>query len=149
MSVSSISLVNTGTTPNDGTGDSIRTAFQTYNNNFSYLSQYTIANVTTDNSSVVITSNSISINGSVVAGNFTRKFVLYGSGTFSNVYINVSKLGISDKQELKITSLVPIGNVWINQGGNLIPWTSNTSFVSGNTTVGLTYVSGYNSWMTF
>jgi hypothetical protein len=147
----SINLVNTGTNANDGTGDSIRTAFQTYNNNFSYLSQYTIAPITANNTSIIVSSSGITVNGSAVANNFTRKLVINGTGVFSNVYINIATSSISDTQELRITSMVPISNVWIHQIGlsNSIPWTSNSVFSNGNATVGLTYVASNNSWMTF
>ena len=147
--MTSISLVNVGTSANDGTGDSIRTAFQTVNNNFSYLTQYTIATLSTDNTSILVTANSVTVNGTVISSVYNRKLVLNGSSSFSNVYINVSKVGISDKQELRITSMIPIGNVWVNQGGQQIQWTSNTAYASGNVTTTMTYVSGTNSWMTF
>ena len=81
---SAISLVNVGTNANDGTGDNIRTAFQTTNNNFSYLTQYTIANVITENTSIIFTPNGAIVNGGSISSLMTRKFVLTGSHGFSN-----------------------------------------------------------------
>ena len=134
MTTSSISLVNVGTTANDGTGDSIRSAFQTVNNNFSYLGSYTITTVT---------------NNTVVTPNQGyKKVVLNGVGTISNVWINLPATA-SDGQEMKITSLVPITTCWVNQNGQNIQWLSNSFFSSGNASTSLTFTTTNSSWMTF
>lgn len=135
MTTQPITLVYTGATANDGTGDSIRSAFTTVNNNFSYVTSYVISNVAADNSSIF-------------ANTGARKFVANGIGTFSNVWINLPATA-SDGQELILTSLVPIANCFVNQGGQSVLWLSNTAFSSGNTTVRLTYTTSNNHWMTF
>lgn len=131
----SITLVYTGAAANDGTGDSIRSAFQTVNNNFSYITSYTISNIATDNSSATVSTG-------------IRKFVANGIGTFSNVWINLPS-STSDGQELLLTSLVPIANCFVNQNGQSILWLSNNFFSTGNVTARLTYTSTNNRWMTF
>lgn len=134
MTTTSISLVNVGTAANDGTGDSIRTAFQTVNNNFSYLSNYTITTAT----------NNIVLNAT--AG--TRKFVANGTGTLSNVWISLPTTA-ADGQEMQVTSLVPITSCFVNQNGNPVLWLSNSFFSTGNVTAHLTYTTTNNRWMTF
>ena len=134
MSQSPITLVNVGTTANDGTGDSVRAAFQKTNNNFSYLTSYTITTVT---------------NGTIVDGTQGyKKIVLNGTGTISNVWINLPT-STSDGTELKITSLVPITSCWVRQSGQSIQWLANNFFTSGNVSASLTYTTTNNSWMTF
>ena len=44
--------INVGTTPNDGTGDQLRTAFAKVNSNFSYESTYVDGSLNTLNSSI-------------------------------------------------------------------------------------------------
>lgn len=131
---SSISLVNVGTSPNDGTGDSIRKAFQTTNNNFSYITSYTI---------------NTAVNGSMLFANTgARKFVINGTGTLSNVWVSLPATS-ADGQEMLITSLVPITSCFVSQNGQPIQWLSNSFASSGNTTVRITYTTTNNRWMTF
>lgn len=130
----SISLVGVGTAANDGTGDTIRSAFQTQNNNWNYMTSYTITTAT---------------NNSVLdATSVTRKFVANGVGTLSNVWINVPATG-ADGQEMFITSLTPITSCWVRQSGQDILWLSNSFFSTGNVTARLTYTTTNNRWMTF
>ena len=133
---SSISLVNVGTNPNDGTGASIRSAFQTTNNNWSYMTSYTI-------------NNSIANNSVLPATAGVRKFVP-GAGltTLSNVWVTLPTTS-ADGQEMIITSLVPITNCFVNQNGTPIQWLSNSFASSGNVSVRLTYTTTNNRWMTF
>ena len=133
MTTTSISLVNTGSTANDGTGDSIRSAFQTVNNNFSYLTSYVITTA---------------VNNAVVSASGVRKFVANGSGTIGNLWISVPSVA-ADAQELQITSLVPITNCFINQSGTPVMWVSNNFFSTGNVTATLTYSTTNNRWMKF
>jgi len=131
---SAINLVNVGTSANDGTGDSIRSAFQTTNNNWSYITSYVITTAA---------------NNSVLSANTgARKFVANGTGVLSNVWINLPATGW-DGQELLLTSLVPIGNCFVNQNGNPITWLANTFAANGNVTARLTYTTSNNRWMTF
>jgi hypothetical protein len=134
MSLTPITLVNVGSSTNDGTGDSIRTAFQKTNNNFSYLTSYSITTVTN--------------NAVVNATGGYKKLVLNGSGTIGNVWINLPS-STSDGTELKIISLVPITSCWVNKNGQSIQWLSNTFFSSGNVSSTLTYTTTNSSWMTF
>jgi hypothetical protein len=134
MTTSSISLVHVGTAANDGTGDSIRTAFQTVNNNFSYLSNYIITTATN--------------NSSLDASGGIRKFVANGAGTLSNVWIKLPTTA-ADGQELQITSLVPITSCWVYQNGQSVMWLGNGFFSSGNVTAQLTYTTTNNRWMKF
>lgn len=134
MTLSAIKLVNTGTTANDGTGDNLRSAFQTVNNNFSYLTSYQLTNVTN--------------NAVVNATSGYKKIVLTGTGTFSNVWINLP-ISASDGVEMKIVSLVPITSCFVNQNGQTIQWLANGFFSSGNVSTNLTYTTSNNSWMTF
>jgi hypothetical protein len=137
MSLNPITLVNLGTTANDGTGDNLRAAFQKTNNNFSYLSSYSITNVT---------------NGMIVDGTQGyRKLVLTGTGTIANVWINLPAVD-SDGQQLQITSLVPITSCYVHQNNPLVPqitFLSNSFFSGGNVSVNLTYTTTNNTWMTF
>jgi hypothetical protein len=77
----SIETINVGSSPNDGTGDSLRTAFITTNNNFSYLgggltnvsnnfstnsnSTYTLDFAFNANSALSISANAMNINSTV------------------------------------------------------------------------------------
>jgi hypothetical protein len=131
---SPITLVNVGTTANDGTGDNIRAAFQKTNNNFSYLTSYSITTVTNN---MVVTPNQ-----------GYKKVVLNGTGTIANVWINLPATS-SDGQEMKITSLVPITSCFVNQNGQSIQWLSNSAFSSGNVSTTITYTTTTNTWMTF
>jgi hypothetical protein len=129
-----INLVNTGIAANDGTGDTIRSAFQTVNNNFSYLTGYSITSAT---------------NGIVLdATSGVRKFVANATGTLSNVWISLP-VSAADGQEMLITSLVPITSCYVNQNGNAVMWLSNSFFSTGNVTARLTYTTSNNRWMTF
>lgn len=134
MTTTSISLVNVGTAANDGTGDSIRSAFQTVNNNFSYLSDYTIT-TPADNSVINATLG-------------VRKLVANGTATLSNVWIDLPAVA-ADGQEMRITSLVPITSCWVRQNGQSVMWLSNSFASSGNVTAQLTYTTTNNRWMTF
>jgi hypothetical protein len=131
---SSISLVNVGTSANDGSGASIRSAFQTTNNNWSFVTSYTITTATN--------------NAVIFANTGTRKFVLNGTGTLSNVWVNLPPTS-SDGQELILTSLVPITSCFVNQNGQTIKWLANNFSASGNATVRMTYTTSNNTWMTF
>jgi hypothetical protein len=131
---SAINLVNVGTSANDGTGDSIRAAFQTTNNNWSYITSYVITTAT--NNSVLL------------ANTGARKFVANGVGTLSNVWINLPATGW-DGEELILTSLVPISSCFVNQNGNPVLWLANNFAASGNVTARLTYTTTNNRWMTF
>jgi hypothetical protein len=143
MSLSPITLINVGTVVNDGTGDPVRTAFQKTNNNFSYLTSYSIT-------------NNVSNNAIVDGTQGFRKLVLtanstVGYGTVANVWINIPTTA-SDGQELKITSMIPITSCYVNQGNpaiKVIPFLSNSVFSSGNATVTLTYTTSTSTWMTF
>jgi hypothetical protein len=131
----SISLVNVGAYPNDGTGDSIRSAFQTQNNNWGYVTSYTVTTVTN--------------NAMVFANTGARKFVANGVGTLSNVWIGLPS-SAADGQELLLTSLVPITSCFVSQNGQPITWLSNTFFATGNVTARLTFSTTQNNrWMTF
>jgi hypothetical protein len=134
MTISSISLVNVGTTPNDGTGATIRAAFQTQNNNWSYISSYSI--------------NTVANNAVLSANTGVRKFVANGTGIFSNVWINLP-VSSADAQEMIITSLVPIASCWVNQNGQSIQWLGNTFFANGNASARITFTTTNNRWMTF
>lgn len=134
MSLSPITLVNVGTAANDGTGDNIRAAFQKTNNNFSYLTSYSITTV--------------SNNSLVSANQGYRKVVLNGTGTVANVWLSLPTTA-SDGQEIKLISLVPITSCFVNQNGQPIQWLSNSFFSSGNVSTTLTYTTTNNSWMTF
>jgi hypothetical protein len=131
---SAIKLVNIGSTANDGTGDNIRSAFQTVNNNFSYLTSYQISTVT--NNTVVDATQGY------------RKIVLNGTGTIGNVWVNLPATA-TNGQEIKIVSLVPITSCFVNQTGQNIQWLANGFFSSGNVSTNLTYTTTNNSWMTF
>jgi len=56
-----IANINIGTSPNDGTGDTLRHGFQIVNNNFSYVSSILTGNITTTN---------FTANGNITAANF-------------------------------------------------------------------------------
>jgi hypothetical protein len=131
---SPISLVNVGVSANDGTGDSVRSAFQTTNNNFSYLTSYTIVNVT----------NNMVIDGT----QGYKKLVLNGTGTIANVWVTLP-VSAGNGQELKITSMIPITSCWVNQSGQSVQWLPNTAFSSGNVSTSLTYTTSTHTWMTF
>jgi hypothetical protein len=131
---SSISLVNVGTAPNDGTGASIRSAFQTMNNNWSYVTSYSI--------------NTAVNNSLLYANTGVRKFVINGAGTLSNVWVSLPATS-ADGQEMLITSMIPITSCFVNQNGQNVEWLANSFASSGNVTVRLTYTTTNNRWMTF
>ena len=136
--------INIGSTPNDGLGDPIRTAFQKTNDNFSQL--FPIANV------VAIIGNGISVTGNV-SGNY-----FIGNGAFltgiSSTYGNANVANYLPTFSGNLTSLNNItatgniitsgaisvaGNVTAdNLVGNLSNGTSRVSIASsGNVSVGV------------
>jgi hypothetical protein len=88
-------IINIGTTPNDGTGDPIRTAMTKVNNNFSEIYSSIIPNSSTNNS---IASNNLSVNANlsvnvaVSVGNSSVN-VTINSTSFSGVSNNSLYLG--------------------------------------------------------
>jgi hypothetical protein len=56
-----IEVINIGSAPNDGTGDSLRTSFTKSNNNFSYLNSVVSGNG-------IVSANSLTITGNVILG---------------------------------------------------------------------------------
>lgn len=80
-----IEVINTGSAPNDGTGDSLRTSFTKTNNNFSYLNSVFSG---TGN----ISANSLTVTGNIILGD-TLTFVPSGAalqyGGTANSYVQL------------------------------------------------------------
>lgn len=80
-----IQTINVGSAPNDGNGDSLRTAFIISNNNFAYL-----ASITGSNSN--ITANTLTINGNVYLGqtlNYTPASANLQIGGTANSFVQM------------------------------------------------------------
>jgi hypothetical protein len=80
-----IQTINVGSSPNDGNGDSLRTAFIISNNNFAYL-----ASVTGSNSN--ITANTLTINGNAYLGqtlNYTPASANLQIGGTANSFVQM------------------------------------------------------------
>jgi hypothetical protein len=77
-----IEVINTGSSPNDGTGDSLRTSFTKTNNNFSYLNSVFSG---TGN----ISANSLTVTGNIILGTpltFTPSGAALQYGATANAY---------------------------------------------------------------
>ena len=101
-----IETINVGTSPNDGTGDSLRTSFIICNNNFSYL-------------------NTISGNAS---GNLNANIVSNGTSTFN--IVSIANASITGTLTGNVTGAVT-GNVTGNVSGNLVGSTVNATSIIG------------------
>lgn len=80
-----IEVINTGSAPNDGTGDSLRTSFTKTNNNFSYLNSVFSG---TGN----ISANSLTVTGNIVLGStltFTPSGAALQYGGNANAYVQM------------------------------------------------------------
>jgi len=80
-----ITTINVGTTPNDGTGDSLRTSFTICNNNFSYLESIISGNG-------IVSANSLIITGNVLLGealSFTPPGAALQYGGTANSYVQM------------------------------------------------------------
>lgn len=88
--------INTGTTPNDGTGDSLRQSFRTTNNNFSILNSIVTdsgnitANITSTGFSSFNTANITTLNTSTIGGELTTatQANITQVGTLSNLTVS-------------------------------------------------------------
>ena len=149
--------VKVGTNPNDGTGDSIRNAFITIDNNFANVSSFlsggagavsvdfltstitnltgTIGNITTVNSTTL---NSTAINGTsgnfvsnVIANNLNANTGIHNSG-ITTLTGNTSAGNIELSGILTVAGQTTI-NANLNAGGSIIP-TANLSYDIGSPT---------------
>ena len=80
-----ITQINVGTSPNDGTGDSLRTSFTICNNNFSYLESIISGNG-------IVSANSLIISGNVLLGeslSFTPPGAALQYGGTANSYVQM------------------------------------------------------------
>lgn len=80
-----ITTINVGTSPNDGTGDSLRTSFTICNNNFSYLESIISGNG-------IVSANSLVITGNVLLGeslSFTPPGAALQYGGTANSYVQM------------------------------------------------------------
>lgn len=80
-----IEVINTGSSPNDGTGDSLRTSFTKTNNNFSYLNSVFSG---TGN----ISANSLTVTGNIILGTpltFTPIGAALQYGETANTYVQL------------------------------------------------------------
>jgi hypothetical protein len=94
---SQINVIGTGTNANDGTGDPIRSAFETVNDNFDYI-----------NSAIFVGATQTIISATSVTGGYV----------LSNTYVNADSIVGNT-----ITSNGPItsnGNLFVSQGGGYI-----------------------------
>ena len=83
----SIRFINTGSSPNKGDGDTLRTAFNIVNQNFSYLSTLTAStNIFTTTTNIFTTTNIYNITTGTTTGDITFENVkIIGAGTASGV----------------------------------------------------------------
>lgn len=118
----SILYINTGTSPNSGDGDSIRTAFNKVNYNFRYL----LSNITTGTtSSNVTTGTGVTENMvyQLVNNMFDHTDHIGMSTVFNNNRISLVSLAMAGEfQNLKVFNTLTIYNSLVNSAGeNLIP----------------------------
>lgn len=103
-------IINIGSSPNDGSGDPLRTAFAKVNNNFTQLFNtgwFTTESITTGNTQQEIFS--------VPVSSFTQ-------GTFQ---INSVSANTADSQNITITAA-------INNAGNNVKYSGHSTLFSGN-----------------
>jgi hypothetical protein len=137
-----IANINIGTSPNDGTGDTLRHGFQIVNNNFSYVS--TIIDSTSGN----VTSNYFigngstitSITGANVTGNVASATFAYTAGTVTtNAQPNINSLGTLNGLTLSGNITGTNSNVnLININGIKSTVSVATGNLSGNANVAMT-----------
>lgn len=116
--------INVGTVPNDGTGDTLRTAFTKTQNNFSeFYAAFT----------PVLASNNTSWANNLTSGNSTVNATanstgLFFNGTFSQLLGTGYNVGNSISQFFVNSSLFWIGNSTVNVS------TNSTHYFAGNST---------------
>lgn len=81
-------LINTGTSANDGTGDSLRTSFTKTNSNFTELYTNLLPNLTTVTSNTVLTTQTLVLANVSAAGN-DIVVTLPNCATRANTYVVV------------------------------------------------------------
>ena len=145
--------IGIGTSPNDGTGDAIRDAFDKVNDNFDEIyAAFTPANSSTSygNSTVntVVNSQSISVGGNVTI-NTSAFFV--GNST-SNIVITRTTLAVGNSTVncTANTSTLTIGNSTLSSsslkiGNSTVNTTVNSSSVTITSNSGLTVGNSQNS----
>lgn len=118
-----LQTINIGTMPNDGNGDTLRTAFDKINDNFSELEQSTIissqvATASSTGNVVIFSANASSftqgifqINSIQMIGNVSS--FVYGNNS-QNVTLNVAKLTNGNIVNHTAYSTLIIGNAIIN-----------------------------------
>lgn len=123
--------INIGTTPNDGTGDTLRDAFDKVNDNFDEL--YTVANTTAifiGNSTVNTLANStiVTLANSTSTANLTSATLTIGTSV-----VNSSSLALGSNVILSTTTIT-IGNSTVNTIANSTFIKIANSTVSSNLT---------------
>ena len=133
--------INVGTTPNDGLGDPLRTAFTKTNNNFNQLfATAGITGIANGTSNV----NIPQANGNVTISSAGAANVLIVTGTGVNVAGTLNSSGLATLGNLSVTgtvisvgtiqSLADVTAVTVTASGNL---SANNAVVTGNVTGGL------------
>ena len=133
--------INVGTTPNDGLGDPLRTAFTKTNNNFNQL--FATAGIT----GIANGTSNVSIpqaNGNVTISSAGTANVITVTGTGVNVVGTLNSSGLATLSNLSVTgttisvgtiqSLADVTAVAITASGNL---SANNAVITGNVTGGL------------
>lgn len=124
-----IANINIGTTPNDGTGDSLRTGFSIVNNNFSYVNSILggAGNVVTGN----VTANIITANIGTIS-NLTATTLIATTGNITTVNATNITGNIVSASQTYITTVGTLGNLTVSGNvttGNVT--TTNIVFASG------------------
>ena len=134
-------IINVGTTPNDGLGDPLRTAFTKTNDNFNQLfATAGITGIANGTSNV----NIPQANGNVTISSAGTANVITVTGTGVNVAGTLNSSGLATLSNLSVTgttisvgtiqSLADVTAVAITASGNL---SANNAVITGNVTGGL------------
>lgn len=116
--------INVGSSPNDGTGDSLRTSFITCNENFQILdtlaTEFTSgnlnANITSNGTS---TFNNVNISGNVISsGNITSNYFLGNGSALTNVAAATANSAtyaaqVTGNTQANITTVGTLGNLTV------------------------------------
>lgn len=130
-----INLIDVGATANDGTGDSIRAAFQTVNNNFDFINgglyagseASTISATSVQGGYIIsnsyITSNTIAANGITISGSYGNLYVQGNGATIVGNLTVVGNLSVTGSQQATQSSNSTAPIILIH--ANAAPYTLN------------------------
>jgi hypothetical protein len=131
--------INTGTTANDGTGDSLRTSFIKTNSNFTELYSNLLSNIATITSNTVLTTQTLVI-ANVSAAGANIGITLPNSATKQNCFVTVRT------HDPAATGFYAIVNTAMGEGNIFSNTDTSTTTLVAND-VGYKFLSIGTNWL--